>query len=188
MDGAVFLAGLAKWASNSLDKLKGPRAEAEATVSHRKEIALCCPIFFTTTLLSFAHRNLDLLKQTKALVGKSCRLAAYDGWCHHLHEMRCTDLTSPQCHQLTKSRGSSSLTMHRCLVFSNFAHLHVFLSNQPLPWMRLGKSSWLQSPLNFTSWKNSLPFRYPKHTHGSCPLFTPQNAIENTFLVKTFYL
>lgn len=33
---------------------------------------------------------------------------------------------------------------------------------------KLGKGSWLPSPLNFTSWQSSVPLRHPKHTHSYC--------------------
>lgn len=33
-------------------------------------------------------------------------------------------------------------------------------------WTWLGKGSWLQSPLNFKSWQNSVPLSYPKHIHS----------------------
>lgn len=33
---------------------------------------------------------------------------------------------------------------------------------------KLGKGSWLPSPLNFTSWQSSVPLRHSKHTHTYC--------------------
>lgn len=35
-------------------------------------------------------------------------------------------------------------------------------------WRWLGKSSQLQTPLNFKSWLNSVPLRYPKNNHSYC--------------------
>lgn len=119
-----------------------------------------------------------LLKQTKVLLGKSCRTASHVGWHHHLHGMRCTNLASPQCHLLIKSRGSSSLAPHRCLVFSKVSQLPL-LSNQPLSEVSLalgvwlGKSCCLSLPLNFTSWLNNFPFKHSEHSYSCAYCLAP---------------
>lgn len=127
----MLFAGLAKWSSNSSEKLKGHRSRGRSNGLPQKGHFL---VLSHLTCHHFCHLLTEIWicsNRPKAWLERAAGLPPMLAEAI-IPMSRGAQLTSPQCHQLTKSRGSYSLTSHRCLVFSEFVCLHVFLSNEPL--------------------------------------------------------